>query len=241
MDTRGGDSSHQDTDRGTAVEFVYRPTAADFEEALRARARRSPAGRAQALMAPLVAAIAVFVFSALRDATLTVWIISLVLSVVIASWGTVRGLRVMARRMFSVVEPYGQCHMAADERGQHRRAGVLHHGLDGVPGVSGDAGALRAAGRRTRGRSRGLPKRGAQDPADVDRLRVILDRNLKRLQTATGTPAAQAGRPRIEYSFVSPRSCPGTWPGNRRIGRCPRTIPSWDRRVRTAFGCRSGS
>ncbi|MGW0826169.1 YcxB family protein [Streptomyces sp. NPDC002845] len=27
-----------------------------------------------------------------------------------------------------------------------------------------------------------LPKRGAQDPADVDRIRAILDRNLKRLQ-----------------------------------------------------------
>ncbi|MFF1683124.1 hypothetical protein ACFVYG_44720 [Streptomyces sp. NPDC058256] len=46
MDTRGGESSDQDTERGTAVEFVYRSTAADFEEALRARARRSPAGRA---------------------------------------------------------------------------------------------------------------------------------------------------------------------------------------------------
>ncbi|PVE14045.1 hypothetical protein [Streptomyces scopuliridis] len=183
MDTRGGDSSHQDTDRGTAVEFVYRPTAADFEEALRARARRSPAGRAQALMAPLMAAIAVFVFSALRDATLTVWIISLVLSVAIASWGTVRGLRVMARRMFSVVEPYGQCHMAADERGAVSTGERVSFTMEWTvfreyletPVLFVLLGGERAAGVGV------LPKRGAQDPADVDRLRVILDRNLKRL------------------------------------------------------------
>ncbi|WP_406423919.1 hypothetical protein OH809_04060 [Streptomyces sp. NBC_00873] len=112
-----GDFSHQDTDRGTAVEFVYRLAVADFEEALRARARRTPAGRAQALLAPLVAAAAVVVFAALRDAALIVWIISLVLSVGIASWGTVRRLRTMARRMFSIVEPYGQCRMVADDRG----------------------------------------------------------------------------------------------------------------------------
>ncbi|WP_326792739.1 hypothetical protein OHA79_32900 [Streptomyces sp. NBC_00841] len=47
MGTVGGDFSHQDTDHGTAVKFVYRPTAADFKEAFRARARRTPAGRAQ--------------------------------------------------------------------------------------------------------------------------------------------------------------------------------------------------
>ncbi|UUU28427.1 hypothetical protein JIX55_39470 [Streptomyces sp. DSM 40750] len=80
MDSKGGDPSHQHTDSGTAVEFVYRPTAADFEEALHARARRSPSGRAQALMAPLVALIAVSIFSVLQDAPLPVWIISLVLA-----------------------------------------------------------------------------------------------------------------------------------------------------------------
>jgi hypothetical protein len=183
MDTRGGDSSDQDTDRSTAVEFIYRPTAGDFEEALRARARRSTAGRAQALTAPLVAAAAVAVFSVLHDATLPVWIISLVLSVTAASWGTVRGLRTMARRMFSVVEPYGQCRMVADERGAvstGERASftvdwtVFREYLE-TPGLFVLLGGDRAAGVAV------LPKRGAQDHADVDRLRAILDRNLKRL------------------------------------------------------------
>ncbi|MGW7363554.1 YcxB family protein [Streptomyces sp. NPDC054841] len=183
MDTRGGDCSHQDTDRGTAVEFVYRPTAADFEEALRARARRTPAGRAQVLLAPLVATATVVVYAVLRDAALPVWIISLVLSVAVVSWGTARGLRTMARRMFSIVEPYGQCHMVADDRGAVSTGERVSFTIEWTvfreyletPRLFVLLGGERAAGVAV------LPKRGAQDPADVDRLRAILDRNLKRL------------------------------------------------------------
>ncbi|GGT09176.1 hypothetical protein GCM10010254_32300 [Streptomyces chromofuscus] len=183
MDSKGGDPSHQHTDSGTAVEFVYRPTAADFEEALRARARRSPSGRAQALMAPLVAAIAVSVFSVLQDAPLPVWIISLVLTVPIAFWATVRGLRTMARRLFSIVDPYGQCRMVADDRGAVSTGERVSFTVEWTvfreyletPGLFVLLGGDRAAGVAV------LPKRGAQDPADVDRLRAILDRNLKRL------------------------------------------------------------
>ncbi|MGW5970007.1 YcxB family protein [Streptomyces sp. NPDC055186] len=181
MDTRGGDST--DTDRGTAVEFVYRLTAADFEEALRARARRTPAGRAQALMAPLMAAITAIILGALLDAPLPVWIISLVLSVVIASWGTLRGLRTMARRMFSMVQSYGQCRMVADDRGAVTTGERASFSMDWTvfreyletPGLFVLLGGDRAAGVAV------LPKRDAQDPADVDLLRAILDRNLKRL------------------------------------------------------------
>jgi hypothetical protein len=180
---KGGDSSHQDAERGTAVEFVYRPTAADFEEALRARARRSPAGRAQALMAPLTAATTVVLFSAVHDATPTVWIISLVLSVAVMSWGTVRGLRTMAGRMFSIVEPYGQCRMVADDRGAVSTGERASFTVDWIvfrqyletPGLFVLLGGDRAAGVAV------LPKRGARNPADVDRLRAILDRNVKRL------------------------------------------------------------
>ncbi|MFE2018569.1 YcxB family protein [Streptomyces sp. NPDC059499] len=183
MDTMGGDSSQQDIDRGAAAEFVYRPTAADFEEALRARARRTPAGRAQALLAPATAAVAVVVFAALRDAGPIVWIISLLISVGAACWGTARGLRTMARRMFSIVEPYGECRMVADDRGAVSTGERVSFTTDWTvyrefletPGLFVLLGGERAAGIAV------LPKRGAQDPADVDRLRAILDRNLKRL------------------------------------------------------------
>jgi hypothetical protein len=183
MDTRGGDSSPQNTDVGTAVEFVYRATAADFEEALRARARRSPAGRAQALMAPLTAAIAVSVFWVFQDAPPVVWIISLVITVPFAFWATARGLRTMARRMHSMVEAYGESRMVADVRGAvttGERASfsmewtVFREYLE-TPRLFVLLGGDRAAGVAV------LPKRGAQDPADVDRIRTILDRNLKRL------------------------------------------------------------
>ncbi|MGW1722695.1 YcxB family protein [Streptomyces sp. NPDC002306] len=183
MDTRGGDFSRQDMDRSRAVEFTYQLTAEDFEEALRARARRSPAGRAQVLMAPMVAIVAVCVFSTLHDASVPVWIVTLVLSVAATSWGAVRGLRTMARRMFSVVESYGRCRMVADDRGAVSTGERVSFTVDWTvfreyletPGLFVLLGGDRAAGVAV------LPKRGAQDPADVDRLRAILDRNLKRL------------------------------------------------------------
>ncbi|WP_455353041.1 YcxB family protein [Streptomyces sp. SYSU K217416] len=183
MDTMGGDFSYQDTDRGPAAEFVYQLTAADFEEALRARARRTPAGRAQVLLAPLVATATVVVFATLRDAALPVWIISLVLSMGVVSWGTVRGLRTMARRMFSIVEPYGQCRMVADDRGAVSTGERVSFTIEWTvfreyletPGLFVLLGGERAAGVAV------LPKRGAQDPAAVDRLRAILDQHLKRL------------------------------------------------------------
>lgn len=183
MDTRGGDSARQDMDRSRTVEFIYQLTAEDFEEALRARARRSPAGRAQVLMAPMVAIVAVCVFSTLHDASVPVWIVTLVLSVAATSWGAVRGLRTMARRMFSVVESYGLCRMVADDRGTVSTGERVSFTVDWTvfreyletPGLFVLLGGDRAAGVAV------LPKRGAQDLADVDRLRAILDRNLKRL------------------------------------------------------------
>ncbi|MFC9249477.1 YcxB family protein [Streptomyces sp. NPDC057136] len=182
MDTRGGDLSPEGTDRGTAVEFVYRPTAADFEEALRARARRTPAGRAEALLVPLAAAAAAVVVAVLREATPIGWIISLVVSLGIGAWGTVWALRIMARRMFSIVEPYGECRMVADDNGAVSTGERVSFTVDWsvfreyleTPGLFVLLGGDRAAGVAV------LPKRGAQDPADVDRLRAILDRNLKR-------------------------------------------------------------
>jgi hypothetical protein len=134
-------------------------------------------------MAPLVAATTVIVFSLLNDAALPVLIISLALSMAVAFWVTVRGLRTMARRMFSVVEPYGQCRMVADDRGAvstGERASftvdwtVFREYLE-TPRLFVLLGGDRAVGVAV------LPKRGAQAPADVDRLRAILDQNLRRL------------------------------------------------------------
>ncbi|EGX55777.1 hypothetical protein SZN_31149 [Streptomyces zinciresistens K42] len=173
MDTRGS----------AAVEFVYRPTVADFEEALRARARRSPAGRVQALMAPGAAVVAVSAVSFARGAPPVVWVISLVLAVAVACWATAHGTQTMARRMFGAVRPYGECRMLAGDRGAVAIGERASYTMDWTvfpryvetPGLFVLLGGGRAAGVAL------LPKRGARTPADVDRLRAILDRNLKRL------------------------------------------------------------
>lgn len=134
-------------------------------------------------MAPLMAVTGVSVISVADDAPLPVWIISLVLAVPLAFWGVARGLRTMARRMFSMMEPYGQCRVVADDRGAVTTGERASFSMDWpvfreyleTPGLFVLLGGDRATGVGL------LPKRGAQDPADVDRLRAILDRNLKRL------------------------------------------------------------
>jgi hypothetical protein len=184
MDIRGGDSPQQDVDRGRAVELVYRLAAADYEEALRARARRSPAGRAQFLMAPLLAVVAVSVLSVLRDFSLPVLILTVVLVVGATSWGAVRGLRTMSRRMFGVMEAaYGQCHAVADDRGVVVNGERASHTVEWTAHreyVETQQLFVLLSGERAAGVAV-LPKRGVQDPAGVDRLRAILDRHLKRL------------------------------------------------------------
>lgn len=183
MDIRGGDFSDQDTGRGTAVGLGYRLTAADFEEALRARARRTWAGRGQVFTPPVLAVVVVLVSSAVQDFTLPVEVIALTVSVAATSWGSVRGLRTMARRMASLTEPYGQCRTVADDRGMATTGERASYTVEWTayreyletPGLFVLLAGDRAGGVAV------LPKRGAQDEADVDRLRATLDRNLKRL------------------------------------------------------------
>lgn len=182
MELTGGDVVKKDADSGTYAEFAYRLTTEDFEEALRARARRTPSGRTQALMAPLVAAVVMIIMWVSGGTSLPVWITASVLSVGVASWGTVRGLRTMARRMSSIMEPYGRCRTVADdrsavttgERGSFTTDWVVHKEYLETPGLFVLLSGERSVGIAV------VPKRGARRAEDVDRLRAILDRNLKR-------------------------------------------------------------
>ncbi|MFF7363883.1 hypothetical protein [Streptomyces sp. NPDC008125] len=185
MDTRGGAASRPEAERDTAVgaEFVYRLTAEDFEQALRGRARRSAAGRVQALLPPVLLPVAVGVVGYLSDDSLMVWSVAVVLA---AGWGaliSLRSMRTMARRMASLTEPYGECRTVADEtgsvstgeRGSFSSEWAMHRAYLETPGLFVLLTGDRAAGIAV------VPKRGARGPADVDRLREILDGNLKRL------------------------------------------------------------
>lgn len=60
---------------------------------------------------------ALAVFGAVVGMSAPVLIVALVLCAAIVSWGTLRTPRTQNRRVFGVVEPYGQCRMVADERG----------------------------------------------------------------------------------------------------------------------------
>ncbi|MFD5429635.1 hypothetical protein [Streptomyces sp. NPDC127084] len=182
MDGIGGGSPRQYAGHDVSVEFVYRPALADIEGALRARAFRTPAGRAQQLLAPVLAAVAAVVFGALRGAPVLVWIISAVLSAAIGCWAVRWGLRTMSRRMFSILEPYGECRTVADERGAVTTAErasfsfewTVHREYLETPGLFVLLGGDQASSVGV------LPKRGAQGPEDVDRVREILDRHLRR-------------------------------------------------------------
>lgn len=179
----GGDLPESATERGADVEFVYRPTAADFGEALRARASRTAAGRGQVLVMLLAVVLPAVLFVLVAGLGPLASVLVPVLSLGVMVVALVLGMRAQARRLFSIVEPYGECRMVADERGAvstGERASFttewsVYSGHLETPRLFVLFGGERAAGIAV------LPKRGAQDPADVERLRGILGRSLKPL------------------------------------------------------------
>lgn len=177
-----------DVDRGAGVEFVYRATADDFEEALRARALRTGAGRLQGFAVPVasVGALTVVGLSA------PVLFGGLVVCVAFVSRGALRTLPTQARGTFSIVEPYGQCRMVAHETGavstgervSFTVAWAVHREYLETARLFVLLGGERSAGIAL------VPKRGARGPEDVERLRAILGWNLRRLwrSPASGPP-----------------------------------------------------
>ncbi|WP_159030066.1 YcxB family protein [Kitasatospora albolonga] len=190
MGTMGGDlfasgaesGAEGGTEGGAVVEFVYRPTVADFEEALRARALKTAAGRVQVLVMLLAVVVPAVIFVLVVDLAPLLSGLVPVLSAVVMIVALVRGMRTQARQMFSIVEPYGECRMVADERGavstgervSFTTEWSVYSGYLETPRLFVLFGGERASGVAV------LPKRGAQDPADVERLRGVLGRNLKR-------------------------------------------------------------
>ncbi|WP_371624705.1 YcxB family protein [Streptomyces sp. NBC_01116] len=189
MQTKGGDAFAADADRVGSVEFVYRATADYFEEALRARALRTGAGRFQAFAVPVASVGALAVFGVVVGLSAPVLFGGLVVCAAVVSWGA---LRTQARRTFSIVEPYGQCRMVAHESGavstgervSFTVAWAMHREYLETARFFVLLGGGRSAGIAV------VPKRGAQGPEDVERLRAILGWNLRRLwrSPASGPP-----------------------------------------------------
>ncbi|MFE3582330.1 YcxB family protein [Streptomyces vinaceus] len=163
--------------------FVYEPTIDDFRGAVRARARRTGAGRAETALVPLVTTGLVLGFGLLRELLPVVLAVSGVLALGVGALGGARGRRGMARRLHQVMAAYGQCRTVVDERGAATTGRTMSYTSDWqlftlyaeTPELFVLLGGPRASCVAV------LPKRGAEEPADIDRLRGILDRNLRRL------------------------------------------------------------
>lgn len=171
---------------GAAVRLVYRPTTADIAEAVRARSNKTPLGRRMrwfyAGLAALLLALAALTVLA-RDGfqPLTAGLVAGGLSVPVTA-GLVP--RIQARAFGGLLEKVGEARTVVDE------SGVLVTTADTQTRIAWAAQpsyaetdlvfVLFSADKQAVGMTV-LPKRGVQDPADVDRLRAILDRNLKRL------------------------------------------------------------
>ncbi|MFC9811081.1 YcxB family protein [Streptomyces virginiae] len=110
-------------------------------------------------------------------------VVGAVLALGAGVFGVVRGRRSMARRLHAVWASYGQCRTVVDERGAATTGETMSYTADWklfthyaeTPDLFVLVGGPRASCLAV------VPKRGAEEPADIDRLRAILDRNLRGL------------------------------------------------------------
>ncbi|MFJ6781132.1 YcxB family protein [Streptomyces yangpuensis] len=174
----GGDQA-QRTDQAA---FVYELTLADLQGVVRVRARRTGAGRAETFLPPLATTGLVLAFALFRGLLPDVVVVTAVLGLGAGVVGVVRGRRGMARRLHAVWAAYGQCRTVVDDGGAVTTGETMSYTIDWklfthyveTPDLFVLVGGPRA------GCLAAVPKRGAEEPADVDRLRAILDRNLRR-------------------------------------------------------------
>ncbi len=188
METMGGDQPYpirESAPAEQAVELRYAPTVADMAEALRAR-HRTPAGRRQrlpwlvtGLLGPVPAVALIALDGGVAPQT------TALIAVVVFSWVFVfAGHRIMARAYRGVLDAAGDCRAVVDGGGvacngskassHHQWTALAHYAETPTHFAvfSGDKQALTVVV---------LPKRGLADPADADRLRALLDRNLKQV------------------------------------------------------------
>ncbi|MFD4240653.1 YcxB family protein [Streptomyces sp. NPDC058525] len=188
MDTTGGDPLyriHEAATAGQAVELHYTPTTADMAEALRAR-NRTPAGRRQrrpyvllSLLGPVLATVLI-----VRDGGTTPVTTGLLAGVVFGWAYLLFGHRMMARAFRGVLETAGDCTAVVDEHGvavTGSRSSTHHAWTALAHYAQTPAHFALFSGDRQAATVTVLPVRGLADPADADRLRAILDRNLTRV------------------------------------------------------------
>lgn len=182
MDMGGGAAHDVRPDMQESVELAYLPSVADFTSALRARRRISRAGRTRfwvvGVAALFVLAQAAVALAGHRVAKFPlIWIVCTVVLLSLTPW-------LQARQVFRLAERQGTFRVVVTDAGVTVTTDNTTTSVNWVAQPryreTADVFALFSADRNAVGFTV-LPKRGVQHPADVDRLRALLDRNLTRV------------------------------------------------------------
>ncbi|WP_328881774.1 YcxB family protein [Streptomyces sp. NBC_00299] len=176
------DMGREATQEQDVVELVYQPTVKDLDQALRARLRASRSGRMQRWLPGAMAVLALLML-ALVIATgsgspiVILWLLVAAVMVAAIPWFQARQLHRFAQRQ-------GTCRTLVTDTGVSiaNDAGTTTINWAGMPRYAEAAEVfVLLSGDNTAVGVAVLPKRGIQEPADADRLREILDRNLTRV------------------------------------------------------------
>ncbi|MGW6457548.1 YcxB family protein [Streptomyces sp. NPDC055078] len=172
-----------------SVQLNYRLTVAEMAEAVRMQRRKTPAGRRQLIGSPIMAALGLsFVVVRLLDGaavTDTVVLLMLVASLILILL-TLFLPQLSARQLLKLNAPHGELRTVVSRSGAKTTSG----GSAKPTTVSWDIVTrytetdelfvLLSADKNAVGLTV-LPKRGTRRPADVDRLRALLDQHLERV------------------------------------------------------------
>ncbi|MFD9368271.1 hypothetical protein ACFWA6_11275 [Streptomyces sp. NPDC060020] len=185
----GGDRVQESTEQSTEqVVFVYEPTQDDYTKAVRRFTFGTwPGIRGQIGLAAVTLGLSWLLPTLKRFSP--AWTAFVMACAVLTALVTLpRVLARVAREQYADMEEYGACRTVVLED----RLTTTGAGVDGGAELSGDIEwrlfpwyfetdeFFAVKTKNTRGVFV-LPKRGAQDPADVDRVRALLDRNLRRI------------------------------------------------------------
>ncbi|MEU2670226.1 YcxB family protein [Streptomyces sp. NPDC007164] len=168
---------------GAVVELEYQPTTADFAEALNARAKISRSGRMQRKLLILMPALAVLmgitIASGRHGPGAPVWVglVFVMVSVILTPW-------LQARQLYRFAERQGTCRTVVRETGiqvvTDHSATTVNWAMVPRYRETPQLFVLFSGDKQATGVTV-LPKRGVRGPDDLDRLRSVLDRNIRRL------------------------------------------------------------
>ncbi|THA38197.1 YcxB family protein [Streptomyces sp. A1547] len=171
---------------GPAVELVYQNTVADFAGALRARAARTGAARRKKWLFSFIGTLSLIGGAALLAGNepdvgrAVAFLVGGVLLWVIGPLGP----RLQARALRGLLEKTGETRAVVDGTGVRLTATACDTriGWSAQPtyAETDELFVMLSEDKRAVAMTV-LPKRGARSPADIDRLRAILDANLRRL------------------------------------------------------------